>query len=323
MANVIHVHEQGGPEVLRYETRNVVEPGPREIRLRQTAIGVNYLDIYFRKGDFRPAGFPFIGGFEGAGTVETVGSEVTEVSVGDRVAYQLALGAYSDERLISIERVVKLPDAIGDTQAAAMMLKGTTAEYLLRRVYAVKPGDTILIHAAAGGVGSILCQWAKHLGATVIGTVSTEEKAELAKANGCDYPILYTREDFVERVNDITEGKGVPVIYDGVGKATFHHNFGCLAVFGTNVLFGWSSGKADPIDVHMLNAKSHAVVNPSLGHYTGARQLLLESTEALFDVVAKGAVKIPANHHYALKKVAQAHTDLEARRTTGSIILTP
>lgn len=323
MSNVVHIYKQGGPDVLRYETRDIINPGSREIRLRQTAIGVNYLDIYFRKGDFKLANFPFVDGFEGAGIVEAVGSEVIEVSVGERVAYQLAVGAYADERLVSIDRVVKLPTAISNEQAAAMMLKGTTAEYLLRRVHTVKSGEIILIHAAAGGVGLILCQWAKHLGATVIGTVSTEEKAELARTNGCDYPILYTCDDFVERVNEITDGKGVSVIYDGVGKATFHRNFGCLAVFGKNVLFGWSSGKVDSIDAHMLNAKSHAVINPSLGHYTGTRQLLLESAEALFDVVAKDAVKIPVNCCYPLKEVARAHTDLEARRTTGSIVLLP
>lgn len=323
MANAVQIYEQGAPNVLRYEPIEVSKPKTGQIRLRQTAIGVNYLDIYFRKGDFPMPESPFINGFEAAGIVEEVGDDVTEVQVGQRVAYQLVRGAYTEMRTMPAERLVPLPDAISDEQAAAMMLKGTTAEYLVRQVYPVKAGDTILVHAAAGGVGLLLCQWAKHLGATVIGTVSSDEKSELAKANGCDYPIIYTQEDFVERVNFLTNGNGVPVIYDGVGQSTFHRNFDCLATFGVNVLFGWASGQVEPLDVHRLNRKSHVVVNPSLGHYTGTRDRLLTSAQALFDVVSKGAISIDVNHRYALADVAQAHTDLEARRTKGSVVLLP
>lgn len=323
MVGTIHIYEQGTPDVLRYEQVELDKPKAGEVRLRQTAIGVNFLDIYFRNGDFPMPSSPFINGFEAAGVVEEVGEGVTQVYVGQRVAYQLVRGAYAEVRVMSAERLVPLPDSISDQQAAAMMLKGTTAEYLLRRVYPVKAGDIILIHAAAGGVGLLLCQWAKHLGATVIGTVSSEEKADLAKQHGCDYPILYTQENFVERVNQLTDGNGVPVVYDGVGKSTFHHNFDCLATFGVNVLFGWASGKIAPLDPHRLNSKSHVIANPSLGHYTGTRELLLESAQALFDVVSKGAVKVTVKHRYPLAQVARAHTDMEARRTQGSVILVP
>lgn len=321
MAHAIHIYEQGGPDVLRYEPIEIEKPKAGQVRLRQTAIGVNYLDTYFRKGDFPLPSSPFIDGFEAAGVIEELGEGVTDLEVGQRVAYQLVKGAYTDMRTLSAERLVPLPDTISDEQAAAMMLKGTTAEYLVRRVYPVKAGDPILVHAAAGGVGSLLCQWAKHLGATIIGTVSSQEKADLARANGCDHPILYTQEDYVDCVNEITDGKGVPVIYDGVGRSTFHRNFDCLATFGVNVLFGWASGQVEPLDVHRLNSKSQVVVNPSLGHYTGTRELLLESAQALFDVVSKGAVSINVNHRYPLANAAQAHADLEARRTKGSVVL--
>lgn len=323
MTGTIQIYQQGEPEVMHYEQVAVGEPGPGQVRLRQTAVGVNYLDIYFRNGDFPMPATPFVDGFEAAGIVEAVGEGVTHVKVEQRVAYQLVRGAYARARVMSAERLVPLPDRISDEQAAAMMLKGTTAEYLVRRVYPVKPDDIVLVHAATGGVGLLLCQWAKHLGATVIGTVSTSEKAELAEAHGCDYPLIYTQENFAERVNKLTDGKGVSVVYDGVGKSTFHHNFDCLATFGVNVLFGWASGKVESLDVHRLNSQSHAVVNPSLGHYTGTRELLLESTQALFDVVSQGAVSIKVNHRYSLEEVAQAHADLEARRTTGSIVLLP
>ncbi|MGJ3247350.1 MAG: quinone oxidoreductase family protein [Elainellaceae cyanobacterium] len=321
MAHAIHIYEQGGPDVLRYEPIDIEKPKAGQVRLRQMAIGVNFLDTYFRKGDFSLPSTPFINGFEAAGIVEEVGEGVTDVEVGQRVAYQLVRGAYTDMRTLSADRLVPLPDTISDEQAAAMMLKGTTVEYLVRRVYPVKAGDTILVHAAAGGVGSLLCQWAKHLGATVIGTVSNQEKADLARANGCDFPILYAQEDFGARVNQITDRKGVPVVYDGVGRSTFHRNFDCLATFGVNVLFGWASGQVEPLDVHRLNSKSHVVVNPSLGHYTGTRELLLESAQALFDVVSKGAVSVSVNHRYPLANAAQAHADLEARRTKGSVVL--
>ena len=323
MAHAIQIYEQGGPDVLRYEPIEVGQPEAGQVRLRQTAIGVNFLDVYFRKGDFPMPGSPFVNGFEAAGVVEEVGEGVTNVQVGQRVAYQLVRGAYADMRTMPAERLVPLPDTISDEQAAAILLKGTTAEYLVRQVYPVKAGDTILVHAAAGGVGLLLCQWAKQLGATVIGTVSSQAKAELVKAHGCDFPIIYTQEDFVERVNHFTGGNGVPVIYDGVGRSTFHRNFDCLATFGVNVLFGWASGKVEPLDVHRLNRKSHVVVNPSVGHYTGTRDRLLESAQALFDVVSKGAVAITTNHQYSLADAAQAHADLEARRTKGSVVLLP
>ena len=323
MTGVIHIYEQGKPEVLRYEQIDVGEPKSGQVRLRQTAVGVNFLDVYFRNGDFSLPASPFIDGFEAVGIVEAVGEGVTHTKVGQRVAYQMVRGAYAEVRVMSADRLIPLPDSISDEQAAAIMLKGTTAEYLVRRVYSVKPDDTILVHAAAGGVGLLICQWAKHLGSTVIGTVSSKEKAELAKNHGCDYPIIYTQEDFVERVNEVTDGNGVPVIYDGVGKSTFHRNFDCLATFGLNVLFGWASGKVEPLDVHKLNSQSHAVVNPSVGHYTGTRELLEESAAALFEVISKGVVITNVNHRYPLSDAAQAHADLEARQTTGSVILLP
>lgn len=323
MVGVIRVHEHGGPEVLRYENVEIVKPGPGEVRLRQTAVGLNFLDVYFRKGDITVKDMPFVPGHEGAGVVEAVGEGVTDSMVGQRVAYQLVMGSYAEERIISASRLVPLPDSISDEQGAAMMLKGMTAEYLVRRTYPVKPGETILIHAAAGGVGLILCQWAKHLGATVIGTVSTPKKAELVKAHGCDYPILYQEEDLVARVKDITGGEGVPVVYDGVGQATFMKSLDCLKPRGLMVLFGWSSGKVEPLNVHMLNAKSLSVTNPNLATYTASRTELLESAKALFDVVGSGAVKIEVNQRYPLKDAAQAHADLESRRTTGSTLLVP
>lgn len=321
MTHAIRIYEHGGPEVLRYEEVDVSQPGLGEVRLKQTAAGVNFLDVYFRKGDVTVQQFPFIPGHEGAGTVEAVGEGVTDVKVGDRVAYQLVIGGYTNQRIIPSERLVPLPETISDEQAAAMMLKGMTAEYLVRRVYPVKADDTVLIHAAAGGVGLILTQWAKHLGATVIGTVSSEAKADLVKAHGCDYPIIYTQENFVERVSEITNGEGVPVVYDGVGRVTFMKSLECLKVKGQMIIFGWSSGKVPPLDVHLLNSKSLSVTNPGIQHYTSTRQELLESAKALFGVVSSSAVKIEVNHRYPLSNAAQAHTDLEERKTSGSIVL--
>jgi NADPH2:quinone reductase len=272
MTKAIQIHEHGGPEVLRYEAVEIRKPGSGEVLLRQTAVGVNFLDVYFRKGDYSVKQLPFIPGHEGVGLVEAIGEGVTAVNVGDRVAYQLVIGGYATQRIVPAERLVRLPETISDEQAAAMMLKGMTAEYLVRRTYPVKAGDTILIHAAAGGVGLILTQWAKHLGATVIGTVGNEEKAERIRAHGCDYPIIYTQDDFVERVKEITNGSGVPVVYDGVGQATFMKSLDCLKVRGQIVIFGWSSGKVPPLDVHCLNSKSLSVTNPSVGHYTATRE---------------------------------------------------
>jgi NADPH2:quinone reductase len=319
----VQIHEFGSPDVLRYEQVELPEPDFGEVRLRQTAIGVNFLDVYVRKGDFPDKPLPFIPGYEGAGIVEAIGEGVTDVQVGDRVAYQLVGGSYAHHRNIRAERLVSLPAEIDDIQASAMMLKGMTAEYLVRRTYPVKAGDTILIHAVAGGVGLILAQWAKHLGATIIGTVSSEEKADFVRKYGCDHPIVYTKEDFVEQVKMITKGEGVPVVFDGVGQTTFQKSLDCLKVRGQMVLFGWSSGKVPPFDLHRLNAKSLSVTNPGVQHYTATRQELLESAKALFQAVAQSAVRVDVNHTYPLEQATQAHHDLEGRKTIGSIALVP
>jgi NADPH2:quinone reductase len=323
MTHAIRIHTTGGPEVLSWEAVDVPAPGPGEVRLRQTAVGLNYIDVYFRTGLY-PAALPFIPGLEGAGVVDALGPDVTTLAVGDRVAYASApSGAYAEVRLMPAARLVKLPDGISEQQAAAMMLQGMTVEYLLRRTYAVRPGDTILVHAAAGGVGLILCQWAKHLGATVIGTVGADEKAALARANGCDHPVVYTREDFHARVMDITHGAKVPVVYDAVGRDTFAKSLDCLAPRGLMVLFGQASGPVPPFELGQLAAKgSLFITRPTLFTYTAQRADLEDSAGALFDVVARGAVRIAVNQTYPLREAAAAHRDLEARRTTGSTVLT-
>jgi NADPH2:quinone reductase len=263
-------------------------------------------------------------GVEGAGVVEALGDGVTEVKTGDRVAYAGPLGAYAEKRLIAADRLVKLPDGISDSQAAAMMLQGLTAHYLIRKTFEVKKGDTILVQAAAGGVGLILCQWAKHLGATVIGTVGSEEKAALAKANGCDHPIIYTREDFVHRVNAITKADGVPVVYDSVGKDTFEGSLDCLQPLGLLALFGQSSGKVPPVDLTILAGKgSLFVTRPTLATYVAKRADLVANAQELFEVVKSGAVKIEARQTYKLSEIQKAHTDLEGRKTTGSTVILP
>jgi NADPH2:quinone reductase len=325
MPKAIVIHKYGGPEEFRYEEVPVGKPGPGEVRLRHTAIGVNYIDVYHRTGLYPVDGFPAIVGMEGAGVVEAVGEGVTEVKPGDRVAYSgHPRGAYCEARVMPAERLVKLPPDIGDRQAAAMMLQGLTVRMLLEQVYPVKKGDTILIHAAAGGVGLIACQWAKHLGATVIGTVGSHEKAELAKAHGCDYPILYREVDFVARVKEITNGKMVPVVYDSVGKDTFEKSLDCLARRGVLASFGNASGKAPPLDVTSLGPKGALwVTRPTIFAYNATREEYLANTARIFEVVQKGAVKIEARHTYPLEDAAQAHRDLEARRTTGSIVLIP
>lgn len=322
MPHAIRVHETGGPEVLRWETVEVGAPGPGEIRVRHTRVGLNYIDIYYRTGLYA-APTPFVPGFEAAGVVEAVGAGVGDLKVGDRIAYANGpLGAYAETRLLPADRAVKLPASITDDQAAAMMLQGMTAQYLLRRTYRVRPGDTILVHAAAGGVGLIACQWGKHLGATVIGTVSTDEKAALAKANGCDHPIVYTREDFQTRVLEISGGRKLPVVYDSVGRDTFMKSLDCLAPLGTMVLFGQASGPVPPLDLAVLAQKgSLFVTRPTLFTYTAQRSDLLATAQDLFDVVASGAVKIAVNQTYALSEAAKAHEDLAARRTTGSTVL--
>ncbi|MHA1113279.1 MAG: quinone oxidoreductase family protein [Alphaproteobacteria bacterium] len=322
MSKAIRIHETGGPEVLHWEDVAVGDPGPGEVRLRQTAIGLNFIDVYFRTGLYPAPSFPCTLGMEGAAVIEAIGEGVTEFAPGDRVAYaDNPLGAYAEIRLMPAHRLVKLPATIDDRQAAAMMLKGMTAEYLLRRTYKLRAGETILVHAAAGGVGLILCQWAKHLGATVIGTVGSADKAALAKAHGCDHPILYRDEDFVARVAEITDGKGVAVAYDSIGKDTFYDSMKALARFGTMASFGQSSGDVGAVDMGSMRAKALFLTRPGLMVYNAERADLIACTEALFDVVASGAVKIEINQTYALADAAQAHRDLEARKTTGSTVL--
>jgi NADPH2:quinone reductase len=322
MTHAIRFHKTGGPEVLVWEDVEIGKPGPGEARIRHTAVGLNFIDIYLRSGLY-PAQLPSGLGGEGAGVVLEVGPGVTDLKPGDRVAYGNAPpGAYAEERLVKADILIKLPDGIDDKTAAAMMLKGLTAQYLIRQTYRVKAGDTILLHAAAGGVGLILSQWAKHLGVTVIGTVGSDDKAKLAKAHGCAYTIVYTREDFVKRVDEITEGKKVPVVYDSVGKDTFLKSLDCLAPLGVAALFGQSSGSVEPLNVGILAQKgSLYVTRPTLFTYAAKRENLLAMAKELFEVVLSGAVKIEVNQTYPLKDAAKAHADLAARKTTGSTVL--
>jgi NADPH2:quinone reductase len=323
MSSAIRIHEVGGPEVLKWEEVTVGDPGPGEVRLRHGAVGLNYIDVYFRTGAYG-ADLPFTPGLEASGVVEAVGDGVSDLAVGDRVAYAAPpAGAYAEERLMPADRVVKVPDGVSDDLAAAMMLKGMTAHYLLRRTFKVNAGDTILFHAAAGGVGLIACQWAKQLGATVIGTVGSDEKAELAAAHGCDHPIVYTRESFVERVKSLTDGKGVPVVYDSVGKDTFADSLDCLSPLGTMVLFGQSSGPVPPFEIGTLAVKgSLFLTRPTLMTYTARRDDLVAAAGELFEVVESGAVKLEINQRFPLENAADAHRALEARQTTGCTILT-
>lgn len=314
-------HQPGGPDVLNWEQIELSKPGPGEVHIRHTAVGLNFVDIYNRAGVY-PVPLPSGVGSEGAGVVLEVGDGVAEFKPGDRVAYGSSpLGAYAEERLIPADRLLKLPDSIDDKTAAAMMLKGLTVQYLIRQTYRVKPGDTILLHAAAGGVGLILGQWAKHLGATVIGTVSSDEKAKLAREHGTAHTIVYTHEDFVARVRDITGGKLVAVVYDSVGKDTFLKSLDCLAPLGLLALFGQSSGGVEPLNLGLLAQKgSLYVTRPTLNTYGAKREALVAMAQELFDVVASGAVKIEINQTYPLKDAAKAHADLAARRTTGSTV---
>lgn len=322
MTKAIRVYEAGGPEVMKWEDVDVGNPGPGEIRIKQTAAGLNYIDVYFRTGLY-PVEFPAIIGQEGAGVVEAVGEGVTEFAPGDRVAYPMVPGAYAEARVMPTLKVVKLPDSISDETAAAMMLKGMTAQYLLFRTYKVQPGDNILVYAAAGGVGLILCQWAKKLGANVIGCVGSQEKAELAMANGCDHPILYREENIPTRVKELTNGEGVAAAYDSIGKATFEASLDSLKPFGTMVTYGNASGKVDPVDLGILAPKgSLYVTRPTLGTHTATRELVLDGAKHLFDAVTSGDVKINIGQTYAMSDVAQAHADLEARKTTGSTVFT-
>ncbi len=325
MSKAIRIYETGGPEVMRWEADDPGQPAAGEALVRHEAVGLNFIDIYHRSGIYPLPALPAVLGLEGAGVVEAVGEGVSEVAAGDRVAYAgVPPGAYAEVRRIPAHRLVKLPEAVSTRQGAAMMLQGMTARYLLRGCYKVKAGDTILIHAAAGGVGLIVCQWAHHLGATVIGTTGSPEKAELARAHGCHHPILYNQEDFAERTREITDGKGVDVVYDSVGQATFMKSLDCLRPMGMMVTFGQASGLVPAFDPGLLGAKgSLFVTRPSLMTYTAQRDALLEHARDLFEVVLSGAVKIEVRQTYPLAEAARAHQDLEARKTTGSTILLP
>ena len=324
MSKAIRIHEQGGPEVMRFEDVEVGSPGPGEVLLSQAAVGLNYIDVYHRNGLY-PVELPSTLGMEGAGRVEAVGEGVTELAPDDRVAYASGpLGAYVERRVMPAARLVKLPDGIDERTAAAMMLQGMTVRYLVRETYRVQPGETVLWHAAAGGVGLIACQWLKALGVTVIGTAGSDEKAALAKAHGCAHVINYRQENFVERVRELTDGAGVPVVYDSVGKDTWEGSLDCLRPRGMMVSFGNASGPVPPVNLVQLSQKgSLYVTRPTLVHYTAMREDLLACAGDLFEQVLSGAVKIEVNHTYALAEAAQAHRDLEARKTTGSTVLLP
>jgi NADPH:quinone reductase len=325
MAVAVRVHKVGGPEVLTYEEIDIGAPGAGQIKVKQHASGVNFIDTYFRMGMYpSPVGLPFVAGNEAAGEVVAVGSGVTEFKVGDRVAYVVALGGYATERIVPADRAIKLPANISYEQAAAMMLKGMTAEFLVRRTFKVGKGMNVFVHAAAGGVGLILCQWANYLGANVIGTVGSKEKAAIAKANGCHHTILYRDEDFVARTKEITGGKMCEVIYDGIGKTTFPGSLDCLKPLGMFVSFGSASGQIEGFNIGLLQQKgSLFATRPTLNTYAAKHEDLLAIAADLFDVVGKGAVKIPVSQKYALKDAMKAHKDLEGRSTTGSSILVP
>lgn len=324
MAFGIKVHEHGGPEVLIWEEVETPPPGPGEVLVRHKAVGLNFIDTYFRSGLYKPPALPFIPGNEGAGDVAAVGEGVTHVEPGDRVAYAATLGSYAEERLLPADRVVKIPDDLSYEMAAAIMLKGLTAHYLLRRTHAVQQGETILCHAAAGGVGQILTQWARSLGATVIGTVGSAAKAEIAKSRGCHHVINYAERDFVAEVKEITGGGGVDVVYDGVGKDTYPASLDCIRPLGLWALFGQASGPVPPVDLTILSQKgSLFVTRPVLFTYIAEREKLEQAARELFEVVGTGAVKVEVNQRYALKDAAQAHRDLQGRRTTGASVLLP
>lgn len=323
MTKAIRVHAYGGPDVMKWEDVPTPEPSPGEVAIKQEAVGMNYIDVYFRTGLYKAPSMPVTIGMEAAGTVTAVGSGVSGISVGDRVAYAGALGAYATERVITADKLVKLPDGIDTKTAAAMMLQGMTAQYLVRRTYKVKAGDTIVVHAAAGGVGLILCQWAKHLGATVIGVVSNEEKAQLARAHGAAHTVI-GHDGLASEVKRITGGAMVPVVYDSVGKDTFAASLDCLAPLGLMVSYGNASGPVPPVEISVLAAKgSLYLTRPTLATYTAKRQDLLNTANDLFAVVQSGAVKIQVNQTFPLKDAAAAHTALESRKTTGSTLLLP
>ena len=325
MGKAFRFYRHGGPEVMQWEDVDLPPPAAGQVRMRNTAVAVNYRDVLIRRGLHEVRAFPSGIGLESAGVVEALGPGVTDIAVGDRIACAAGPdGAYAEARNVPAGRAVKLPDAIDERTAAAMMIRGMTARYLLHETYAVKSGDTILVHAAAGGVGLILCQWAKHLGATVIGTVSTDEKANTARAHGCDHPIVYTREDFAERVKAITKGEGVAVVYDSVGRTTLDGSMRSLRRRGVLASYGEASGDPEPVPPRKLgHLGSIFLTHPSLPDYTATRTDLLKTANDLFAVVQSGKVKIEINHTYALRDAPQAHADLEGRKTTGSIVLVP
>jgi NADPH2:quinone reductase len=325
MSKAIRIHAHGGPEVLTYEDADPGKPGPGQVLVRHKAIGLNFIDVYYRTGLYAPPnGLPLIPGGEAAGTVAALGEGVDGLEIGDRVAYTTPLGAYAEERVIAADRLVKVPDGVTDEQAAASMLKGLTAEYLLRRTFAVKPGDTILFHAAAGGVGLIAGQWAKRLGATVIGTAGSADKVALARQHGYDHVIDYRDSDFVAAVKDITGGKLCDVVYDSVGKDTFPGSLDCLKPRGMFVSFGQSSGPIPPFAMSILSQKgSLYATRPTLFTYIARRAELEEAAAALFGVIADGTVKIVVNQRHKLADAGRAHADLEARKTTGTTVLIP
>lgn len=322
MVHAIRVHKVGGPGVLQWESVEIPKPEQGEVRIRQSAAGLNFIDVYHRTGLYKLPP-PFTPGVEGAGTVEDVGPGVDHLKAGDRVAYAGPVGGYSEERIVPADRLVKLPDAISFEQAAGVMLRGMTARMLLRAVFPVQSGDTILVHAAAGGVGLIMCQWANAIGATVIGTVGSEEKAELARAHGCHHPILYTKQDFVAEVNKLTAGQKLPVVYDSVGRSTFAKSLDCLRPRGLMVSFGNSAGPVKPFAPALLAQKgSLFLTRPTLYHYIASRAELEQSAGELFEIIESGKVKVEVNQSFPLKDAAEAHRALESRKTTGSTILT-
>ena len=323
MAHAVRIHANGGPEVFRWEEIDVGAPGPGQVLLDQRAVGLNYIDVYHRTGLYPLAAFPAIIGMEGAGVVAAVGPGVSDVAVGDRVAYAGAPGAYAEQRLIAADRLVKLPDDVSFEVAASVMLQGMTARYLLRETYRVSQSTVMLFHAAAGGVGLIACQWARALGATMIGTVGSPEKMELARAAGCTHVINYRTEDFVTRVRELTDGQGCDVVYDSIGKDTFPASLDCLKPKGLWVSFGNASGPVPPFDIGLLSAKgSLFATRPTVMSYTATRADLLANANELFDMIASGAIKPNISRTYPLRDVAEAHRDLESRATTGSIVLT-
>jgi len=324
MTKAIRIHEHGGPEVLKWEDVEVGEPGPDEVLVRHTAIGLNFVDTYHRTGQMKhPVTFPMILGVQGVGVVEATGPDAGSLKTGDRVSYSGLQGSYSEVRLAHADRLIVLPDDISDELAAAAFLRTLTAEYLLRRLHKVEPGETILVHAAAGGAGQIICQWAKALGAVVIGTVGSDEKAELVKGLGVDHAIIYTRNDFAEKVMEITGGRGVPVVYDSVGRDTFMGSLDCLSPMGHAINYGTASGQVELFPLQNLHKKSLTVTRPTLATYIASREDLEKASDTVFGVLRDGTVKVDISRRYALADTAQAHADLESRNTTGAMILEP